>query len=495
MSMIQVSDLSFTYPGSFDPVFEHVNLTLDSEWRLGLIGRNGRGKTTFLRLLTGAYAYSGQIQSKASFVYFPYAFPDEDLCASELLAAGDRDYEEWRIFKELALLDTDPELLYRPFATLSSGEKTKVMLAALFSREHPFLLIDEPTNHLDSAARQQLAAYLQKKSGFILVSHDRELLDACTDHTLAIGKAGITLTQGNFSVWYREKQLRDQAERMQNKKLQGEIARLEQGARQASGWSDKVESTKKGVRNAGLRPDRGYIGHKSAKMMRRAKNLERRLTAAAEEKAGLLKDVETAEELKLSPLSYRSARLAVLQDVRLYYGERQVCGPVRLTVEREDRICLWGKNGCGKSSLLKLFLPCAADRPAVTGLVDIGAGLVVSHVPQDAGALSGDLANFSREQGIDRSLFYTILRKLGFSRTQLEKNMAGYSAGQKKKVLLAASLCRPAHLYIWDEPLNYIDLESRMQIEALLLEYRPTLLFVEHDRAFARNIATKTLEL
>ena len=93
------------------------------------------------------------------------------------------------------------------------------------------------------------------------------------------------------------------------------------------------------------------------------------------------------------------------------------------------------------------------------------------------------------------SLFKTILRKLGFERVQFEKDMTDYSGGQKKKVLLAGSLCQQAHLYVWDEPLNYIDVWSRMQIEALLLEFRPTMLFVEHDGAFRRKIATKTVEL
>ena len=96
----------------------------------------------------------------------------------------------------------------------------------------------------------------------------------------------------------------------------------------------------------------------------------------------------------------------------------------------------------------------------------------------------GDLTGFAAESGIDETLFKTILRKLDFSRSQFEKDMADYSAGQKKKVLLARSLCQSAHLYLWDEPLNYIDVFSRMQLEDLLREYRPTMLLVEHDRSF-----------
>ncbi len=124
-----------------------------------------------------------------------------------------------------------------------------------------------------------------------------------------------------------------------------------------------------------------------------------------------------------------------------------------------------------------------------------GPRLRISCVPQDTGFLSGSLKTFAREREIDESLFKAILRKLDFSRTQFEKDMADYSAGQKKKVLLAASLCEQAHLHVWDEPMNYVDVLSRMQLEELLLSYRPTLLFVEHDRRFCERVATGTLEL
>ena len=130
-----------------------------------------------------------------------------------------------------------------------------------------------------------------------------------------------------------------------------------------------------------------------------------------------------------------------------------------------------------------------------TGTVTSGSGLVISYVPQDTSHLKGTLTEFAKVHKIDESLFKAILRKMDFERVQFEKDMADYSAGQKKKVLLARSLCESAHLYLWDEPLNYIDVLSRMQIEQLLLDYRPTMLFVEHDAAFVRRAATGTLAL
>ena len=116
-------------------------------------------------------------------------------------------------------------------------------------------------------------------------------------------------------------------------------------------------------------------------------------------------------------------------------------------------------------------------------------------MPQDASGLRGSLRDYAARCGIDETLFKTILRKLGFERVQFEKDMSDYSAGQKKKVLLARSLCEPSHLLVWDEPLNYVDVLSRIQLEELLLEFQPTIVFVEHDRVFCDRVATKAVTL
>ena len=169
-----------------------------------------------------------------------------------------------------------------------------------------------------------------------------------------------------------------------------------------------------------------------------------------------------------------------------------MCSGVCFQVEQGERIALCGPNGSGKSSILKLL--CGQDIPH-TGTLELASGLVISYVPQDASSLRGSLRDYAARCGIDETLFKTILRKLGFERVQFEKDMSDYSAGQKKKVLLARSMCQSAHLYIWDEPLNYVDVLSRIQIEELLTAFRPTLLFVEHDRMFCDKIATKLVEL
>ena len=486
MSMIQAEGLSFFYPGSPDPVFQDACFQIDTRWRLGLIGRNGRGKTTLLRLLMGEYPHEGTLASSVPFDYFPSPVPDPDRLTAEVLEDLCPEAEGWRFPKELGLLGVGEEALWRPFSTLSGGERTKVLLAALFLREGSFPLIDEPTNHLDAQGRELAAAYLRRQRGFILVSHDRRFLDGCADHILALNRADIQVQSGNYSSWRENFDRVQQFEEARNERLRKDVRRLQQAARRASAWSDRVEASKIGA------CDKGFVGHKSAKMMKRAKALEARQEKALEEKQGLLKNRETAEALKLSPLAHHAKRLASCEGLELWYGERKICGPLAFSLERGERIALEGPNGSGKSSLLKLLL---GQDVRYEGTLALAPGLKISCVPQDTSFLRGSLGDFILERGIDESLFKAILRKLGFSREQFGRRLEDYSGGQKKKALIAASLCERAHVYVWDEPLNFLDIDSRLQIEELLGSFAPTMLFVEHDRAFQEAVATRVVSL
>lgn len=489
MSILEINDLSFTYDGTA-PIFEHVSFCLDTDWRLGFTGRNGRGKTTFLKLLTGEYAYSGTIVSDMPFVYYPFPIQNAgDLVAEiaeEYLPAG----EVWRFKKELFKLNVSEDALYRPFNTLSGGEQTKVQTALLFSKENCFYLLDEPTNHLDVAARRTLGEYLARKRGFILVSHDRALLDACTDHTLSVNKTDIEIQKGSFSVWQKNKAQRDAFEAAENKKLVKEIDRLQTAAARTVGWSAQTEASKNGTRNSGLRPDRGFVGHKSAKMMQRAKSIAQRRETAIAEKSALLKNTESAEDLKLNPLPFKSRVLAELTNLQVCYDGSPIFAPVSLQICQGDKIHLRGENGTGKTSIFKLL---CGQPVSHNGSLYLAKDLKISCLPQGIEGLCGTLQDFAAENVPNETLFYTILRKLDFSREQFLCTLENYSAGQKKKVQLARCLCTQAHLYILDEPLNYIDVWSRMQLEKLLKETTATLLFSEHDAAFCDAVATKTV--
>ena len=488
MSLIQVQNLTFAYDGSYENIFENVSFQIDTNWRLGFTGRNGRGKTTFLNLLLGKYEYGGSISKSVSFSYFPYEVTDREQLAISVVEQIHPEYEYWKIAKEMNALKLDEDVLYRPYSTLSNGEQTKLMLAVLFLKENNFLLIDEPTNHLDIQGRELVSRYLKSKNGFILVSHDRAFLDGCVDHILSINKANIEVCRGNFSTWYENKQRQDAFELSENEKLKREIRRLEGTAREKASWSDRAEATKIGNHVF----DRGYVGHKAEKMMARSKAIEKRQNAAIEEKSKLLKNIERSDTLKIFQTPFHTKRLASLVDISVCYGETPVCRGITFDIQQGDRIVLQGANGSGKSSIIKLI--CGEPIPH-TGEARIGTGLTISYVPQDASHLRGRLSDFARESGVDESLFLAMLAKLDVSKEQMEKDMSALSAGQKKKVLLARSICQPRHLHIWDEPMNYIDVISRMQIEELLLTYQPTILFVEHDKTFCDRIATKVVQL
>ena len=488
MSLINVTNLTFAYDGSYENIFENVNFQIDTNWKLGFTGRNGRGKTTFLKLLLGKYEYRGSITASVSFSYFPYHVEDPGILAIDAVEAMHPDYEYWRVAREMAKLQLDDAVLYRPYGTLSNGEQTKLQLAVLFSKENHFLLIDEPTNHLDIRGRELVSRYLSSKKGFILVSHDRAFLDGCVDHILSINKSDIQICKGNFSAWWENKQRQDAFEQAENEKLKKEIARLEETAREKANWSDRVEASKIGEHAF----DRGYIGHKAEKMMTRSKAIEKRQTAAIEEKSKLLRNIERSDTLKIFQTPFHTKRLAELKGVTIDYGDGAVCEDISFTIQMGDRIALQGPNGSGKSSIIKLL--CGQAIP-YTGQLWLGNGLKISYVNQDTSGLRGKLSDFARNAGIDESLFLAMLAKLDVPKTQMEKDMSSLSAGQKKKVLLARSICEPMHLHIWDEPMNYIDVISRMQIEELLLEFQPTILLVEHDKTFCENVATKIVEL
>ncbi|NLK29028.1 MAG: ABC-F type ribosomal protection protein [Clostridiales bacterium] len=548
MSQIVVNNLTFSYDTAYENIFEQVSFRIDTDWRLGFIGRNGRGKTTFLNLLMGKYEYKGSITASVNFDYFPFEVKDESLNTLDIVKNRIAPFAEWErqmehylklatenekvddrerieqpankelfnkveddplvsygrlqelyqandgyiieelIEKELGKLQVDLSVLSRPFSTLSYGERTKVMLAALFLKKNNFLLIDEPTNHLDMEGRDTLAEYLQGKKGFILVSHDRAFLDRCIDHVLSINRNNIEVQKGNYSTWQKNKEWMDNYELEKNEQLKKDISSLSEAARRAMGWSDKVEASKIG----GHVFDRGAVGHKAAKMMKRAKAIENRKLEAIEERKSLLKNIEQPDELKMNVLAFPKKRFIEAEDLCLYYGNREVVSHINFTLMMGERIALAGGNGSGKSSLLKLLL---GEDITYRGRYFVASGLKISYISQDTSYLSGSLEDFSQKYGLDETIFKTVLRQLDFSRTQFEKDISEFSGGQKKKVLLAKSLAEPAHLFIWDEPLNFVDVYSRIQIEELLLKYLPTMIFVEHDRVFREKISTKVVEL
>ena len=492
MSLISVNNLTFGYDGSLKNIFENVSFNIDTDWKLGLIGRNGKGKTTFLKLLLGKYEYQGAISKNVEFDYFPFEVKNKERMAIEIVNEIAPNVEDWEIIRELNLLNTDTEVLYRSFNLLSGGEQIKILLISLFLKGNNFLLIDEPTNHLDIETRNNLVNYLEKKKGFILVSHDRNFLDKVVNHIIAINNTNIEIQQGNFSSCKENKDRQDNFEKISNEKLQRDINRLEIASKNYAKWSNEAEKAKSKKYNSETTIDKGYIGHKASKMMKSSKIMEQRIQKAIDEKNNLLKNVDKNETLKIIPIESNKNPLVLANKLQIKYNEQAIFNPISFEVNNGDRVAIIGKNGIGKSSILKLILGKEIN---YSGEFKVANDLKISYVSQSTENLKGNLKSFAMDNKIDESIFKSMLVKMRLSKSDFDTNIQDMSEGQKKKVLIAKSISEQANIYIWDEPLNYIDILTRIQIEEAVLNYKPTLILVEHDKTFIEKVATKIINL
>ncbi|MBD3335510.1 MAG: ATP-binding cassette domain-containing protein [Candidatus Eisenbacteria bacterium] len=523
MPTISFENVGFHYTDPYAAVFTAVSLTLDTTWKTGLVGRNGTGKTTLLRLLRGDLVPArGRLHVPVAVGRFPSeprsgAQPLRRLikdCVAPFarweremqrcLATGDpaslKRYAELlelyqrhdgyridaRIEQELAELGFEEAALDRDFDTLSGGEQTRALIAALFLRPDLFPLIDEPTNHLDLAGRMLLADYLNSKSGFLLVSHDRHVLEASTDHILSIHKESLRLHHAGFADWELQAVREELHESRRRTNLKREIRSLERSARRRRGWSTSKEKEKRGAY------DKGRIGHMAAKQMRRARSIERRISAMVEEKRRLMRKVDKERRLKLEADGSGPQRLLAVEDVALDIAGRRIVDDVTLHVDRGDRLALIGPNGCGKTTLLRAI---AGDLHCTAGIIHMPRHIQTVRAYQTPLWREGSLRAALRSLGADEARFRAIMDACGVSGHVFDRPLETFSQGELKKVDLCRSFLDPQQLLIWDEPLNYIDIPSRKEIERVILDTEPTLLFVEHDRRFIETAATRILQL
>ncbi|MGL6197345.1 MAG: ribosomal protection-like ABC-F family protein [Lachnospiraceae bacterium] len=501
MAQISLLNMDFAYDGSQESVFENFNISFDTNWRLGLIARNGRGKTTLLKLL------AGELKPLKGFVHCPSAitpvvFPPvlKSLTGDTtgmVIAHAMPELEEWRFLRELSLLSVDNSLVERPFETLSPGEQGKILLAALFSREDAYILLDEPGNHLDVDGKEILTSYLSGKKRFLLVSHERLLLDAVTDHSMALLKSHPEIVAGPYHVWADHRRNVEDFERSENAKLAKEINILEKSAQQTGQWAEKAHRNSRKDDGSGVKF--GLKEKNRAKAMKldhRAKQTIRQKDRAAAEKGKLLHDIEENEPLKMNPMVFHSDSLIRAADLTLRYDEKILLQKTSFQIKRGERVCLTGQNGAGKSTLLNLI---SGDTPSaeltIEGSLHVTKGIRISKLPQTSNLPQMKLLEYVNSINPDQSRVLTLLRKMDFPREVFQSEVSDLSSGQKRKLLLALSICDEAHLYLWDEPLNYLDIQSREQIEEVLLTAAPTMIFIEHDAYFCKKLATTYIQL
>lgn len=523
MPAIALEGVGFHYDSPYASVFEALDLEIDASWKTGLVGRNGRGKTTLLGLVRKQIQpQRGRVAVPFETTHFPLLPPTAggttldvvrscvapfrqweaemqrllDAADSESLEAygalaeryerlGGYDVDD-RIEREFARLGMGRELLARRFDTLSGGESTRALVVPLFLREGVFPLIDEPTNHLDAAGRECLGDYLSSKRGFLLVSHDRALLDQCVDHVVAINRSDVRVHSGGFASWQTQEALERESERRRRANLSREVKAMKRAARERRDWSGKKEKQKQGAY------DKGYIGHRAAKQMKRALHIERRTQERVDEKQQLLRNQEKERLLRLVPEERQPDTLIRLDGGSVALDGHPVLDGVGFRVGAGERVAIVGPNGCGKSTLLRVL---AGELSLDTGVLERRRYLAVARAYQTPRWSRGVLREHLRGDGIEESRFRGVMGVLGVEGDVFERDLATFSEGERKKVDLCRSFLGSAHLWLWDEPMNYLDIPSREQIERAVLDYEPTLVFVDHDRTFVEQVATRVVEM
>ncbi|WMJ88225.1 ribosomal protection-like ABC-F family protein [Anaerocolumna sp. MB42-C2] len=521
MSKIIINEMSYHYTNYYNPIFHNVNIILDTNWRLGLIGRNGRGKTTFLKLLLGELKPDkGNIIKKVDMLYFPFinkvsycktidvikenigflkSMEDkmESILAEDMesrleeyqtvfenyLQSGGFEMES-RIKRELNLMHLSEKLLERDFDSLSGGEKTKMLIISLFLRKNGYILLDEPTNHLDVEGKRTLSDYLKHKTGFLIVSHDRQFLDMVTDHIMAINKADITLEKGNYSSWKSNKDKTEVFELRTKTRLEREITSLENRSVQNRNWAAIAEKEK----NPYASNNRGN-GSRAAKFMRQAKASELAIRKNIEYKKELLKNYEITQDLNLEQQSSEIITLISIKNLSFKYTKEYVLKNISLKINKGDRIWVRGKNGSGKSTLLKILGQCI-DAENIT----FQEHLIITQILQEPGWTTGYINDYFMDC-FRLQKFKTLCEYLDIDEETLKRPIETFSSGEVKKIETARALALDNQLILMDEPLNYMDIYFREQLEKAIITYQPTIVFVEHDERFGYNVANKIIDL
>jgi ATPase subunit of ABC transporter with duplicated ATPase domains len=469
-------------------VFEDVSFLLDDA-RTALVGENGAGKSTLLKCLTGGLELNaGQvIRSRGLRIgTVPQDVPEglagrtvRDVLGASLIRAG-LDGEDWRIDVLFDEIGAAPELLDKPFGSLSGGWQRLMLIAAAARLEEPdILVLDEPTNHLDLANINTLERWLtvEFKLPMLIVSHDREILDRVTQRTLFLRSDGVHAFKTRFSVAREELLRRDATAASRARLEEKEIKRLEQAAARYKVWA---------VKNPDLNKRKNAVETRIARI-----EAERTQTYVARERRLELSDgdIDARVALRLSTLEVKTP------------DGRKLIAIDRLTVAAGDRIAILGANGAGKSTLLSaLAAAYDPEREHYDGQAPVRFNpscrlVYFDQSMRDLPVKTAILDYVLEAEGASEKEAIRLLAQAGFAFARVREPIRVLSHGERARlVFLKMKLLRP-NFYLLDEPTNHLDIEGQEDLEAQLERSDVSCLFVSHDRYFTRTAATRFLEI
>jgi ATP-binding cassette subfamily F protein uup len=484
MALITVLDAHLAFGDR--PLLDGAQLTVQTGERIGLIGRNGTGKSTLLRVIAGAIQLDdGEVQRRdglrISFVEQEPELPPADTLRESLmerlrLAAGgpEEGRDSWRLESLLT------EFLQRfdlqgdqAAGTSSGGQRKRAALALALALQPELLLLDEPTNHLDIEGIERLEELLLKVPAAIVITHDRAFLDRIASEIVELDRGVLRSYPGNFAAYEERKDRELQAEDIERRRFD-------------KFWQQEEVWIRKGVEARRTRNE-GRV---------------RRLERLREERAARRERIGNVR-LRLDAGERSGQLVAELDQVTKRFGERTLVDTLSLRVMRGDRIGLIGANGAGKSTLIRIIL---GELPPDSGTVRLGTNLRVAYFDQLREQLNieetvaetispgSDWVEIGWPiGGEERRHIVSYLGDFLFPSQRANSPVKMLSGGERNRLLLARLFARPANLVVLDEPTNDLDIESLELLEQKLQEYAGTLLLVSHDRRFLDNVVTQTL--
>ncbi|HEX6266925.1 MAG TPA: ATP-binding cassette domain-containing protein, partial [Burkholderiales bacterium] len=458
MPLLTLQDAELAY-GDF-PLLDCASFSLEAGERIGLIGRNGTGKSSLLGVIAGRTALDdGELRKRdglsVALVEQEPVLPQAPTLKASLLARA-AVAQAHKLDKYLDLLGVDPQA--SP-AAASGGERKRAALALAFALEPELLLLDEPTNHLDVLAIEVLEGLVEKQSSAIVITHDRAFLDRVATRILELDRGRLFSFSGNYSRYEALKAGQLAVEAVVHRKFD-------------RFWAQEEAWIRKGIEARRTRNE-GRV---------------RRLERLREERAA--RRARTGN-VKLSiGEGQRSGKLVCeFQKVSKGYGGKAIVRDLDLIVSRGDRLGLIGPNGAGKTTVLKLILGTLAPD---SGGVRLGAHVQPAYFDQMREGLDPDKTVAESVEGTGKHAI-SYLSDFLFPPRRANSPVRMLSGGERNRLLLARLFARPANVLVLDEPTNDLDIESLELLEAALQDYSGTLLLVSHDRAFLDNVVTQTL--